>query len=342
MKNILELLKNSVTSFIGLSRKVTSILFRCRLVSEKPYLFKVFCIEPPAKTLSDRILQSVQKALYNNFSKSLLTLLLLLFTLDAQETKPPLSNFLILNKPERKAEEKKKTQLEYNPLADMEFVKIPTGSFKREDGVIIHITKSFYLGKYEVTQKQWKKIMINNPSNFQGEICKLPEGCENNPVERVSWADVESYIAKLNEKAENGKKKYRFRLPTEAEWEYAARAGTNTNYYWGDTANKEYAWWSENADSITHAVGTKKPNAFGLYDMSGNVWEWCSDWKADYNQKETIDPIGPITGTYRVIRGGSWYFSSDYLRSSFRYYSSPNSRSDVIGFRLLLVESDNL
>ena len=158
----------------------------------------------------------------------------------------------------------------------------------------VTLTKGFYIGVYEVTQEEWEKVMGSNPSHFKGR---------KNPVERVSWEDAQEFARKLSEK-EN----VMYRLPTEAEWEYACRAGTTAEYYWGDDGIGRYAWYIGNQDGTTHPVGQKKPNAWGLYDMSGNVWEWCGDWysPAYPADKEAVDPKGAAGGSFRVFRGGSW------------------------------------
>ena len=231
----------------------------------------------------------------------------------------------------------------------MEFVKIPAGSFQMgcsqgdsecgEDEKPQHkvtISKSFYMGKFEVTQGQWKKVMgegflgigENNPSTFKscGDDC---------PVENISWNDVQEFIQKLNEK--EGSNKYR--LPTEAEWEYSARAGGKTKFYWGDTVNDEYLWYYNNSGNATHPVGKKKPNAWGLYDMTGNVWEWVEDWYGSdfYKNASGNDPKSPNSGESRVLRGGSWYNNTRYSRLSYRGYNYPDYRDYTYGFRLLLL-----
>jgi len=184
----------------------------------------------------------------------------------------------------------------------------------------------FYLGRTEVTQKQWVEIVGHNPSKFK---------CEDCPVERVSWNDVQEFIKKLNENSGMN-----YRLPTEVEWEYAARSGGRREQ-WVGTNNEEeigeYAWYGHNADGSTHAVEGKLPNSFGLYDMMGNVWEWCSDWfdKQYYETSPSKDPQGPIEGANRVLRGGGWR-SKDYgLRTTDRNDFIPTSKKySDIGFRL--------
>ena len=170
--------------------------------------------------------------------------------------------------------------------------------------------------------------MGNNPSATTWQT--------NLPVESISWNDCQSFIQKLNTLGQGT-----FRLPAEAEWEYACRAGTITSYYWGNNEDFiqsiEYAWWfyDRNDWSLTHEVGLKKPNLFELFDMSGNVWEWCQDWYGSYSSNSQTDPAGPLSGSERVLRGGSW--SNDVLlcRSAHRYYNPPDSRNNTCGIRLL-------
>ena len=208
----------------------------------------------------------------------------------------------------------------------MEFVKISSGSFMmggdKSDGEKpvhkITISNDFYMGKYEVTQAQWKAVMSSNPSNFKGD---------NLPVEQVSWDDAQEFIKKLNAKGEGT-----YRLPTEAEWEYAARSGTTGDYAGNLDA---MAWYSTNSGNKTHEVGTKQANGWGLYDMHGNVWEWCADWYGAYSSSAQTDPTGATSGSVRVFRGGGWFSDAVYLRSAIRNYNSPSYRGSVLGFRVV-------
>jgi len=223
---------------------------------------------------------------------------------------------------------------------DMEFVLIQPGEFdmgspanetgRFDDEERIHhvtISEAFYLGKYEVTQKQWHEVMEDSPSYYKGDDL---------PVENVSWDDVQEFIEKLNEK--EGTNKYR--LPSEAEWEYAARAGTTTRYSFGDDDSKvgEYAWYSENSGGKTHPVGKKEANPWGLYDVHGNVWEWVQDeWHDTYNgTPDDGSAWEDGSGASRVFRGGCWFLSTRFCRSATRYRYAPGVRARRIGFRLLL------
>ena len=182
----------------------------------------------------------------------------------------------------------------------------------------------YYIGKYEVTQEEWRSVMGNNPSNFKGA---------NNPVETVSWNDCQEFIKKLNELTG-----MQFRLPTEAEWEYAARGGNKSRgyKYSGSNTIGEVAWYDGDSSKATHQVGTKQANELGLYDMSGNVWEWCSDWYSYYSSSPSTNPIGSYTGPYRVCRGGSWFSNAQYCRVSNRFNYYPGYRYYNIGMRLAL------
>jgi len=225
---------------------------------------------------------------------------------------------------------------------EIEFVLIPAGEFDMGspsneaggwgdyEGPVHHvkISKAFYLGKYEITQKQWRDVMGSSPSYFKGDDL---------PVEMVSWNDVQDFLKKLNEKEASTK----YRLPSEAEWEYAARAGTTTRYSFGDDEKilGDYAWYDANSGSKTHDVGQKKPNPWGLYDMHGNVWEWVQDcWHGDYNGAPT-DGSSWESGddSYRVNRGGGWNDSARYCRSANRVYDDPDYRNNNLGFRLVRV-----
>ena len=183
----------------------------------------------------------------------------------------------------------------------------------------VRISKPFYLGIHEVTQGQWETVMGNNPSQFKGDA--------NRPVETVSWEEVQKFIDKLNTR-EGGTK---YRLPTEAEWEYAARAGSTTAYSFGDDSSQlgKYAWCGDNAGNTTYPVGKLQPNAWGLYDMHGNVWEWVQDWYGKYAAETVTDPQGPASGSARVIRGGSWSNGAGNCRSAYRYRGAPGSRVGI-------------
>ncbi len=182
--------------------------------------------------------------------------------------------------------------------------------------------------------------MGNNPSSFSsdGRHSDRVSGLSTDdfPVESVSWEDAQEFIGRLNELSEETGRVYR--LPTEAEWEYACRGGTTTRYYFGDSSDElgEYAWYSGNSERRTHSVGQKRPNAWGLYDLHGNVWEWCSDWySGDYYANSPLeDPTGPESGSIRVYRGGSWDFTARSCRSAYRYGYWPGYRLHYLGFRV--------
>ena len=189
----------------------------------------------------------------------------------------------------------------------------------------VTLTNDYYIGKTEVTQALWEAVMGNNPSYFKGD---------NLPVESVSWNDCQKFISKLNSMTGQN-----FRLPTEAEWEFAARGGNNSNHYQYSGSNKlgDVAWYEGNSGDKTHVVATKQPNELGLYDMSGNVWEWCSDWLGNYSSSSLTNPTGPNSGSYRVFRGGSLCYDAWGCRSSLRYDSAPVSNRYDLGLRLVLV-----
>ena len=221
---------------------------------------------------------------------------------------------------------------------NIEMVKVEAGSFNmgatpemenpNEDEKPVHrvtLTNNYYIGKYEVTQALWKIVMGSNPSNSKGD---------NLPVEKVSWNDCQKFISKLNKLT--GKS---FRLPTEAEWEYAARGGNKSRgyQYSGSNTIGDVAWYDGNSGSKTHAVGTKQPNELGAFDMTGNVWEWCQDWFNRYSSSPQTNPIGAVSGSCRVYRGGSCCYSG-YCRCSCRFDGTPDFRNGDLGLRLVLSE----
>jgi formylglycine-generating enzyme required for sulfatase activity len=258
------------------------------------------------------------------------------------------------NKPEASETKLEKT---FTNSIGMEFILIPAGEFlmgavpqdKEAPSVEkpqhkVRITKPFYLGKYPVTQEEWQKVMGNNPSRFkeltEGLIFKkVVQVNLKNPVETVSWNDCQEFIQKLSQKEGNT-----YRLPTGAEWEYAARGGLNSShsssymFTYGDDKDKlgDYAWYDKNSGNTTHPVGQKKPNSIGLYDMMGNVWEWCEDWydSGYYERGEAVDPGGPSSGSGRVLRGGSWGSFYGHCRTSYRGDLTPDYRDYRLGFRL--------
>jgi len=217
----------------------------------------------------------------------------------------------------------------------MEMVLIPAGEFEmgsndQQSEKPIHkvkISRPFYMGKYVITQAQYDKVMGNNPRNFKGE---------NLPVEKVSYEDADGFCkgaSKLTGKS--------IRLPTEAELEFACRAGTKTNFNMGDddAALEQAGWFKGNSEDKTHPVGQKKPNAWSLYDMHGNVWQWCQDWYGEdyYVKAPAEDPRGPTQGARRVLRGGSWLSSPVYCRSAARGMYDPGGRGVDVGFRVVVV-----
>lgn len=213
------------------------------------------------------------------------------------------------------------------PVTGMEFVWVPEGCFmmgsNSGESIEMPVHKvcldGFWMGKYEVTQGQWKKIMGTNPAEFK----KCGDDC---PIESVSWYDSQDFIKRLGGK---------FSLPTEAQWEYAARSGGRDKTYSGSNDVDKVAWYSNNSQGSTHAVGTKAPNDLGIFDMSGNVWEWCQDWRGDYPSVEEKNPTGPSSGFYRVTRGGGWYSFPSWVRSTDRARHEPEYCYLIMGFRLI-------
>ena len=218
-----------------------------------------------------------------------------------------------------------------DPTTGMEFVQVAEGCFQMggtagADEQPVHqiCVNAFSIGKYEVTQGQWKKVMGSNPSHFGscGDNC---------PVEQVSWNDIQQFISRLNSQSGT-----HYRLPTEAEWEYACRAGENHTYCGSNDINS-VAWYKDNSGSQTHPVGQKQGNGWGIHDMSGNVWEWVQDWydKNYYGSSPQSNPPGPSSGSFRVLRGGGWYYGATYARAALRYGLTPDFRSLYLGFRLV-------
>jgi formylglycine-generating enzyme required for sulfatase activity len=204
------------------------------------------------------------------------------------------------------------------------------GRYPNETPHKVTISKSFYLGQFEVAQDVYEEVMGTNPSSIKGS---------QHPVETLSWEDAVTFCEKLSELPEEKAAGRVYRLPTEAEWEYACQAGGETAYSFGDSAKllPDHAWFAENSQDKHHPAGEKKPNSWGLYDMHGNVYEWCADWFGDYSSGAAIDPTGPSRGSERVIRGGNWVFANEsHLRSAKRSTYDPTDRSPLLGFRVAL------
>ncbi|MBI2900515.1 MAG: formylglycine-generating enzyme family protein [Planctomycetes bacterium] len=228
----------------------------------------------------------------------------------------------------------KKIVLDLGGGVKMEFVRIKAGKFMMgdDDNAPAHevtLTRDFWMQTTETTQTQWEAVMRKNPSHFEGADL---------PVERVSWEDCREFLKKLNEKVKDPLKGRTAGLPTEAEWEYACRAGSTTKWSFGDDGEKlgEYAWYDRNSESKTHAVGTKKANAWGLYDVHGNVWEWCEDWYGEYASGAATDPKGPSSSIVRCLRGGCFGSDGDITRSANRDGRDPANRNGKRGLRVAL------
>jgi formylglycine-generating enzyme required for sulfatase activity len=235
----------------------------------------------------------------------------------------------------------------------MKLVLIPKGTFQMgspieeagadddEEQHQVTISNDYYLGVTEVTQGQYEKVMGTNPSYFQKRVIRKSDSSMY-PVEQVSWEDAVKFCKKLSDLPEEKAAGRVYRLPTEAEWEYACRAGSKTAYSFGEGSKSlgDYAWFDGNSNNQTHPVGEKKANAWGLYDMHGNVWEWCSDWYGEYPKGAVSDPVGPREGSYRVFRGGCWLNVAADCRSACRNGYDPSLRfGGNGGFRVALSPS---
>jgi len=208
----------------------------------------------------------------------------------------------------------------------------------------VTISRGFYMGKYEVTQGEYLAVMGSNPSSFRGD--------PNRPVDSTSWINATNYCGKLTQRERAAGRiatNSVYRLPTEAEWEYACRGWTSTRFSYGEdpgyTNLTDYAWYDANSGGTTHPVGQKLPHSWGLYDMHGNVWEWCQDWYGVYTGGVALDPQGPATGgspvsppigPSRTFRGGDWGHPDSACRSAFRFAALPSSTYNVMGFRVVL------
>jgi formylglycine-generating enzyme required for sulfatase activity len=219
------------------------------------------------------------------------------------------------------------------PLTNM--VLISPGTFLRIKHSIT-LTRDFWLGKYEVTQAEYAALMGKNPSHFPGD--------PNRPVEKVSYFAAVSYCSAVTKRERDAGRlpvSYEYRLPSEAEWEYACRAGTTNLFSFGDAVTEadQYAWTAENSQGITHPVGQKRPNPWGLHDMHGNVWEWCLDWFEKYPAANVTDPPGPTQGKFKVFRGGGLDKDIEFARSANRFMMSPSNGIYFVGFRVALSEN---
>jgi formylglycine-generating enzyme required for sulfatase activity len=219
------------------------------------------------------------------------------------------------------------------PLTNMVLIK--PGSFLRQNQTVT-LTREFWLGRYEVTQAEYDSLIGTNRSYFK-------EDAAQRPVEKVSHVEATGYCVQLTARERGAGRlppSYAYRLPTEAEWEYACRAGT-TNFFSFDDPSKadQYAWTMENSEGKTHPVGQKLPNPWGLFDMHGNVWEWCSDWFAKYPPGDLRDPLGPPTGKHKVFRGGGWNNEIQFARCANRFVMAPTNGIHFVGFRVALSEA---
>ena len=216
------------------------------------------------------------------------------------------------------------------PSTNMVFIK--AGTFMRVKYPIT-LTHDYWMGKYEVTQGEFASVLGRNPSHFSGD--------SNRPVEKVTLLEANAYCALITQReraAGHLTAGYEYRLPTEAEWEYACLAGSTNRFSFSEEPGiaEQFAWTAENSDATTHPVGSKRPNAWGLYDMHGNVWEWCSDWFEPYPAMPLTDPVGPASSKYKLFKGGGWNQDLEYARAVNRFMMSPSNGIHFVGFRIAL------
>jgi len=219
------------------------------------------------------------------------------------------------------------------PLTNMVLIK--AGTFRRLKHSVT-ISRDYWIGKYEVTQAEYAGLMGKNPSHFKDK----PDA----PVEKTSYFDAMAYCSALTQRERQAGRLppgYEYRLPTEAEWEYACRAGTTNQFSFGDTATDadQYAWTLENSAGSPHPVGQKRPNPWGLHDVHGNVWEWCLDWFSVYPATDTTDPSGPAQGKMKVFRGGGWNNDALFARTANRFMMAPTNGIHFVGFRATLSQT---
>ena len=266
----------------------------------------------------------------------------------------------VVSEAQRKCSERLGLPVEITNSIGMKLVLIPPGKFmmgspdsasfppNQKPQHQVRITKPFFLGKYEVTQEQYEKVMGTNPSAFSKSGLYSEKFADRDtgdlPVEMVSLADAQEFCRKLSELPGEKEAGRHYRLPTEAEWEYACRAGSTTKWCFGNDQSRlgNYAWYRKNSEGETHQVGRKNPNAWGLHDMHGNVWEWCTDWHdvEYYRNSPTDDPTGPSEGSDRVSRGGCCLNQAHYSWSATRFFDSPGRQDVNLGLRVYLVWSD--
>jgi formylglycine-generating enzyme required for sulfatase activity len=216
------------------------------------------------------------------------------------------------------------------PLTNMVLIK--AGAFARQK-FIVTLNHDFWLGKHEVTQAEYLALIGRNPSHLTNQL--------DAPVEKVSYFDATAYCSALTQRERQAGRlpqDYEYRLPSEAEWEYACRAGTTSQFSFGDAAAEAgpFAWTWENSGGSPHPVGQKQPNPWGLHDMHGNVWEWCLDWFGDYPAMNTTNPSGPVQGKFKVFRGGGWNNEAPFARSANRFMMAPATGIHFVGFRIVL------